>query len=67
MVSTLEGSLMPREKVMRSPGSPRKPDFRARVKTNDVPVMRLIGFQAKEIASQLSVFLGLLEGCAAVS
>jgi hypothetical protein len=52
---------------MSTPGTPRKPDFGARAKTNDVPVMRLIGFLAKEIASQLSVFLGLLEGCAAVS
>src|SRR5437660_10191586 len=27
-----------------------KPDFRTRAKTNDVPVARLIGFEAKEIA-----------------
>jgi uncharacterized protein (TIGR00369 family) len=27
-----------------------KPDFRARAKTNDVPVARLIGFEAKEIS-----------------
>ena len=29
---------------------PVQPDFRTRVKTNDVPVFRLIGFEAKEIA-----------------
>jgi acyl-coenzyme A thioesterase PaaI-like protein len=27
-----------------------KPDFRERAKTNDVPVGRLIGFEAKDIA-----------------
>ncbi len=35
---------------MSTPGIPLKPDFRARAKTNDVPVARLIGFEAKEIA-----------------
>ena len=29
---------------------PVQPDFRQRAKTNDVPVARLIGFEAKEIA-----------------
>jgi uncharacterized protein (TIGR00369 family) len=28
---------------------PLQPDFRERAKTNDVPVVRLIGFEAKEI------------------
>jgi uncharacterized protein (TIGR00369 family) len=31
-------------------GTPWKADFRTRAKTNDVPVARLIGFEAKEIA-----------------
>ena len=35
---------------MSTPESTLKRDFRTRAKTNDVPVMRLIGFQAKEIA-----------------
>jgi len=30
---------------------PSKPDFRARVKANDVAVARLIGFEARDIAS----------------
>ncbi len=30
--------------------SPLKPDFRNRAKTNDVPVARLIGFEAKQVA-----------------
>jgi uncharacterized protein (TIGR00369 family) len=29
---------------------PLQPDFRERAKTNDVPVARLIGFEAKDIA-----------------
>src|SRR5260370_42231909 len=29
---------------------PVQPDFRTKAKTNDVPVFRLIGFEAKEIA-----------------
>ena len=32
-----------------------KPDFRARAKSSDVPVMRLIGFQTKEIADGLAI------------
>ena len=32
-----------------------KPDFRTRAKTNDVPVARLIGFEAKEIADGRAV------------
>src|SRR5207253_11001996 len=35
---------------MSTPKIPLKPDFRTRAKTNDVPVARLIGFEAKEIA-----------------
>jgi len=35
---------------MSTPKTPLKPDFRMRAKTNDVPVARLIGFEAKEIA-----------------
>jgi uncharacterized protein (TIGR00369 family) len=35
---------------MSTPEIPLKPDFRTRAKTNDVPVARLIGFEAKEIA-----------------
>ena len=35
---------------MSAPKTPLKPDFRTRAKTNDVPVARLIGFEAKEIA-----------------
>src|SRR5216683_5825279 len=35
---------------MRTPETPLKLDFRGRVKTNDVAVARLIGFEAKEIA-----------------
>jgi len=38
------------EKVMSTPGIPVELDFRTRAKTNDVPVARLIGFEAKEIA-----------------
>jgi uncharacterized protein (TIGR00369 family) len=40
---------------MNSTGISPEPDFRARAKTNDVPVMRLIGFQAKEIADGRAV------------
>ena len=36
---------------MSTPDSPVKADFRTRAKANDVPVARLIGFEAKEIAS----------------
>ena len=36
---------------MSTPDSPVQADFRTRAKTNDVPVARLIGFEAKEIAS----------------
>jgi len=37
---------------MRTPGIPVESDFRTRAKTNDVPVVRLIGFEAKEIAQE---------------
>ena len=33
-----------------TPDIPAAPDFRARAKTNDVPIARLIGFEAEEIA-----------------
>jgi uncharacterized protein (TIGR00369 family) len=35
---------------MSAPENPSKPDFTTRAKANDVPVARLIGFEAKEIA-----------------
>jgi uncharacterized protein (TIGR00369 family) len=35
---------------MSAPEIPLKGDFRTRAKANDVPVARLIGFEAKEIA-----------------
>ena len=35
---------------MSTPETPLKPDFGTRAKTNDVPVARLIGFEAKEAA-----------------
>jgi uncharacterized protein (TIGR00369 family) len=35
---------------MSAPEIPLKPDFRTRAKANDVPIARLIGFEAKEIA-----------------
>src|SRR5438132_2849228 len=35
---------------MSTPQMPGKLDFRTRAKTNDVPIARLIGFEAKEIA-----------------
>ena len=35
---------------MSTPGIPVESDFRAKTKTNDVPVARLIGFEAKETA-----------------
>src|SRR6266478_6072090 len=35
---------------MSASETPLKADFRTRAKTNDVPVARLIGFEAKEIA-----------------
>src|SRR5215467_12874681 len=34
---------------MSTPETPLRADFRARAKVNDVPVMRLVGFQAKAI------------------
>ena len=34
---------------------PTKPDFRTRAKANDVPIARLIGFEAKEIAEGRAV------------
>ena len=33
-----------------TPNIPAAPDFRVREKTNDVPISRLIGFEAKKIA-----------------
>jgi uncharacterized protein (TIGR00369 family) len=35
---------------MSAPETPLKTDFRTRAKTNDVPIARLIGFEAKDIA-----------------
>jgi uncharacterized protein (TIGR00369 family) len=35
---------------MSTKGSPLQPNFRERVKANDVPVARLIGFEAKDVA-----------------
>ena len=35
---------------MSAQGIPLKSDFRERARTNDIPVARLIGFEAKEIA-----------------
>ena len=35
---------------MSNQGIPLQPDFRERAKTNDVPVARLIGFEAKNVA-----------------
>src|SRR5438552_18997648 len=35
---------------MSAQGIPLKSDFRERARVNDIPVARLIGFQAKEIA-----------------
>jgi len=35
---------------MNIPEKPLGPDFRERAKANDVPVARLIGFEAKDIA-----------------
>ena len=35
---------------MSAQGIPLKPDFRERARVNDVPVARLIGFEAKQIA-----------------
>jgi len=35
---------------MSAPEIPLKTDFRTRAKTNDVPIARLIGFEAKDIA-----------------
>jgi uncharacterized protein (TIGR00369 family) len=35
---------------MSTPEIPLEPDFRERAKANDVPVARLIGFEAKKIA-----------------
>ena len=35
---------------MSTPNIPAAPDFRARAKSNDVPIARLIGFGAEEIA-----------------
>jgi uncharacterized protein (TIGR00369 family) len=34
---------------MSTPEIPMKPDFRERVRANDVPVARLIGFEARDI------------------
>jgi acyl-coenzyme A thioesterase PaaI-like protein len=35
---------------MSAQGIPLKSDFRERARVNDIPVVRLIGFEAKEIA-----------------
>ena len=40
---------------MSSPEASLQPDFRSRAKTNDVPVARLIGFEAKEAADGRAV------------
>jgi uncharacterized protein (TIGR00369 family) len=40
---------------MSAPEIPLNADFRTRAKTNDVPVARLIGFEAKEIADGRAV------------
>ena len=40
---------------MSTPEMSPKSDFRTRAKTSDVPVMRLIGFQAKEITDGRAV------------
>jgi uncharacterized protein (TIGR00369 family) len=40
---------------MSSPDASLQPDFRDRAKSNDVPVARLIGFEAKEAAEGRSV------------
>jgi uncharacterized protein (TIGR00369 family) len=40
---------------MSTPGIPVESDFRTRAKTNDVPVARLIGFEAKEISDGRAV------------
>jgi uncharacterized protein (TIGR00369 family) len=40
---------------MTSPEASPRPDFRNRAKSNDVPVARLIGFEAKEAAEGRSV------------
>jgi uncharacterized protein (TIGR00369 family) len=40
---------------MNTPETPLKAGFRTRAKTNDVPVARLIGFEAKEIVDGRAV------------
>ena len=40
---------------MSTPNIPAEADFRTRAKTNDVPIARLIGFEAKEIAEGRAV------------
>src|SRR6266849_984822 len=35
---------------MSAQGIPLKPDFRERARVNDIPVARLIGFEAKDVA-----------------
>lgn len=40
---------------MTAPDTSRKPDFRSRARTNDVPIARLIGFEAKEIGDGRAV------------
>ncbi len=40
---------------MSAPEAPLKTGFRTRAKTNDVPVAKLIGFEAKEIADGRAV------------
>ena len=41
---------------------PSQPDFRERAKANDVPIARLIGFEAKDIADGRATVL-LAAGC----
>ena len=40
---------------MTAPDTSLKPDFRFRARTNDVPIARLIGFEAKEIGDGRAV------------
>ena len=40
---------------MTAPDTSLKPDFRSRARTNDVPIARLIGFEAKEIGDGRAV------------
>jgi uncharacterized protein (TIGR00369 family) len=42
---------------MSAQGIPLKSDFRERARVNDIPVARLIGFEAKEIANGRATFM----------